>query len=45
MVRGEMPPRLSKVEFGTYSLMSKAMFRTIPLMRISIKKEHDIGML
>ena len=33
----------NKTEVGTYSLTSKATFRTIPLMRISIKKEFGIG--
>jgi len=40
-----MPPPLSKAEVGRYGLTSKATFRTIPLIRISIKKEQDIGRL
>ena len=40
-----MLPQLSKAEIGRYGLTSKATFWTIPLMRISIKKERDIGRL
>ena len=38
-----MLPLLGKAEVRRCGLTSKAMFRTIPLMRISIKKEQDRG--
>ena len=42
MVRGIIPPRLTKAKVRRYGLTSKATFRAIPLMMISINKEHDI---
>ena len=45
MIRGGVLPRLSKAEVKRCGMPSRAMFRTTPLMKISIKKEQDKGRL
>ena len=40
-----MLPQLSKAEVRRSGLLSRAMFRTIPLLMISIRKEQDEGRL
>ena len=44
-IRGEMSPWLSKPEVRRYALPSRTTFRTIPWIKISIKKEQYRGKL
>ena len=45
VIQGGMLPQLSKAKVRRCGLSSRATFRTTPLMRISIRKEHDRGRL
>ena len=40
-IQGGMSPWQSKAEVRRCGLPSRATFRTIPWIRISIRKEHD----